>query len=73
MIISAAKDDPYYSRSANKAQVFLDGQLQRKCLRADDDLGVIIVYAERANGKIEVKDGSAKLLVKRGHVEIAFK
>jgi len=72
MIISADESDPYFHPRLLRANIFLDGVLQRRCVRADDELGVLVIAETAPDGRLMIENGRIKKSVKRGHVEIVL-
>lgn len=70
MRLSAEGEDPDFDRAAQVAEIFLDGVKQRRVISADEDKGVVVLYAEGPNGRMVVQGEDYARETRTGEVVI---
>lgn len=72
---SADRDDPgFVNFRPGQYEIFLDGRRIDRCITADEERGVVVVFAAgEFNGHALTRDGELERLEFRGRVEIRKK
>lgn len=71
MRVSVNKDDPGHATlQYGRFDVFLNGELVKGCITADEELGMCEVIDYDDKGRATVEDGRLKTVVRYGKVQL---